>query len=89
MSTNLSDFINGADNASWMADGLCVDADNPDAWFPHPKHEAAAAKKLCAGCPVRAKCAAFAVADSTLEGIWGGTTFGQRDWLRRKARDAA
>lgn len=86
MTTNLSDFMNGSDNAPWMRDGLCVNG-NPEDWFPPPAHETAAAKTLCNGCPVRVKCAAYALADSTLEGVWGGTSTNQRNWLRRKARE--
>lgn len=82
----MSDLINGADNAPWMRVGLCVKG-NPENWFPSSAHEERAATELCKGCPSKTPCLEYALADSTLDGIWGGTTPGQRAWLRRKARD--
>jgi hypothetical protein len=36
------------------------------------------AKAVCAGCPVRAECMAFAVDNAERFGVWGGTTERQR-----------
>lgn len=40
------------------------------------------AKRICAKCPVRAKCLSFALQNSNEEGIWGGTTEEERDVMR-------
>ncbi|MFD0634201.1 WhiB family transcriptional regulator [Catenulispora yoronensis] len=37
-----------------------------------------AAKRICAGCPVREECAAFAVALGERHGTWGGLTDKER-----------
>lgn len=58
-----------------------------DRWHPvgSQGNGAAQAADLCAGCPVIAECLAAGVAGDE-RGIWGGTTAGQRDELRREAR---
>lgn len=38
----------------------------------------------CDGCPVRADCLAYAVADRRLEGLWGGTTTAERAATRKR-----
>lgn len=43
----------------------------------------AAAKAICDRCPLRPDCAAHAVADPSLEGIWGGLTDSERRARRR------
>ena len=43
---------------------------------------AAAAKALCAGCPVRTECLEYALCDPDTEGVWGGTSLCQRRTLR-------
>jgi WhiB family redox-sensing transcriptional regulator len=40
------------------------------------------AKAICARCPVRAGCLRIALADPSLEGVWGGTTGGERAVIR-------
>jgi WhiB family transcriptional regulator, redox-sensing transcriptional regulator len=44
------------------------------------------AKLVCSACPVRRECLAFALADQTLQGIWGGTSERERRTLRRDRR---
>jgi WhiB family redox-sensing transcriptional regulator len=43
----------------------------------------AAAKRICACCPVRANCVAWALGTGEPAGIWGGTTPQERRVLRR------
>lgn len=59
-----------------------------DLWFPGDPHEAAEARRLCAGCVVATQCLAYALEHPSLEGIWGGTSFGGRQRLRSRARAA-
>ena len=42
-----------------------------------------AAKEVCGSCPYQLRCALYAVKNSDLQGIWGGTTERERTSLRR------
>jgi WhiB family redox-sensing transcriptional regulator len=44
----------------------------------------AAQKAVCAECPVREPCLAYALANKSLMGCWGGTTESERRELRRR-----
>lgn len=80
-------------DAPFMAAGKCVPP--PDAtadevrqradnnWFP-PNEETALATRPnpCAGCPVIVDCAAWAIPQPELEGIWGGLSTAGRAALR-------
>lgn len=58
-----------------------------DMWFPSEGGERMA-QKLCRGCPVRAKCAAWAIPQADLVGVFGGTTTATRARARAKGRAA-
>lgn len=45
------------------------------------------AKALCRTCPLMAPCLSYALSQH-VEGVWGGTTEGQRTTMRRRARRA-
>ncbi|WP_246007305.1 WhiB family transcriptional regulator [Actinomadura pelletieri] len=74
-------------SAAWHALAACRGVD-PDAFFVRPSDRAgvAAAKRICAGCPVREECLRYAVADEALEGIWGGMTDRERTATRLRTR---
>lgn len=70
----------------------CKGAD-PDLFFDAPaervtayKARVAKAKAVCAGCPVRAACLAYALDSGQDYGIWGGLTEDERRALRRQRR---
>jgi WhiB family transcriptional regulator, redox-sensing transcriptional regulator len=73
-----------ADVWDWQRLGLCRGRDS--AQFFHPDGERgasrgrreAAAKNVCRACPVRAECAAQALATREPYGVWGGFTEGER-----------
>jgi WhiB family transcriptional regulator, redox-sensing transcriptional regulator len=73
-----------ADIWDWQRMGLCRGRDS--AQFFHPDGERgasrsrreAAAKQLCRRCPVRAECAAHALATREPYGVWGGFTESER-----------
>jgi WhiB family redox-sensing transcriptional regulator len=73
-----------ADVWDWQLIGSCRGADS--ARFFHPDGERgasrgrreAAAKAVCATCPVRAECAAHALATREPYGVWGGFTETER-----------
>ena len=44
-----------------------------------------AAKRVCAGCPVRTQCLDYAIAASERHGVWGGLTELERRRLTRRA----
>jgi hypothetical protein len=72
----------------WRADALCGQVD-AELFFPTADRGAvfeaqvAAAKRVCAGCPVRARCLDWALR-ALPEGIAGGLTPGERQALRRR-----
>lgn len=70
---------------SWMNAALCAQTD-PDAFHPGKSGTNTDAKRTCAGCDVTAACLAYALADPSLEGVWGGTSARERQAMRRKAR---
>ena len=73
-----------ADIWDWQRMGLCRGRDS--AQFFHPDGERGAsrnrreatAKQLCQRCPVRAECAAQALATREPYGVWGGFTEAER-----------
>ncbi len=76
----------------WRAAGACLHAD-PDLFFPissagRAAAQIAEAKAVCARCPVIRECLAFATEHPWLSGIWGGTTFDDRQRVRRQRRRA-
>ena len=73
----------------WQAVGLC--RDRATAQFFHPDDDLgrisrrlreAAAKRLCASCPVRTDCATHALTVGEEYGVWGGFTETERSRLR-------
>lgn len=71
----------------WRRDGLCTQVD-PDLFFPDDERgakfeaQAVAAKRICAGCPVRERCLDYALR-ALSHGVAGGTTPAERVVLRR------
>ena len=73
---------------SWMSRSACSRAD-PELFFPSGTDaagpgQARKAKAVCAHCPVRAQCLAFALATSQKHGVWGGTTEDERRTMTRR-----
>lgn len=61
--------------ANWRDDALCRQVD-PEVWFPEKGGDnGAAAKTVCAVCPVAAECLEFAVVTWQRSGVWGGKTY--------------
>ncbi|MBO0804776.1 MAG: WhiB family transcriptional regulator [Nocardiopsaceae bacterium] len=75
----------------WIEAGACLNAD-PDLFFPVATGEmgsrqAAQAQRICERCQVRRECLEYAMANSQVHGIWGGTTPEDRIRLRRQRSD--
>lgn len=67
---------------NWRSAAICRDAD-PDLFFPvsgsgKSLEQAERAKAICASCPVRPSCLAFALRTGQAHGIWGGLTEEER-----------
>jgi WhiB family redox-sensing transcriptional regulator len=66
----------------WHTDAEC--RRHPElTWFPTLSYQAAPAKRVCAACPVRVECLAYAISKSDLDGIWGGLSAKERRRLRQ------
>lgn len=77
---------------SWRESAACRNYD-PELFFPigttgRAIAEIQRAKAVCAICPVRADCLAFALATHQDYGIWGGCDEAERRVLRRQRRPA-
>lgn len=72
----------------WQVDAACRGVD-PEIFFPGPdeEHRVAAALSVCASCPVRPRCLAFALSREQRYGIWGGLTEKQRRRLSPDERE--
>lgn len=67
---------------AWYEDALCAQIDL-DGFFPELGHQdqAQRAAKICTTCPVQKKCLEYAVVNKERYGVWGGTTWTQRNKL--------
>lgn len=68
----------------WRDAAACADSDAE--FFPEPADVAAiaAAKAVCADCPVAGECLTWAIEANQLDGIWGGYTPTERRAIRRR-----
>ena len=78
----------------WPELAACRDPDvDPEIFFPLAEagpgaRQIAAARAVCARCPVVMYCLDWALRAGEPEGIWGGTTPDERRRLRHYAREA-
>lgn len=73
----------------WLRAAACVGED-PELFFPVSTagpalREAAAAKRVCARCPVSSECLSYALGTAQTSGVWGGTGEEERTELLRTA----
>jgi WhiB family redox-sensing transcriptional regulator len=68
----------------WMQQARCLYAE-PDTFFPEKGGSTKEAKRICAGCEVRAECLEYALANDERFGIWGGLSERERRKLKRLA----
>lgn len=71
----------------WFADALCAQVGG-DNWFPEKSHTPKHAKRICASCPVKTDCLAYALTDPALDGVWGGKTYRERVAIRLGKEEA-
>ena len=66
----------------WREEAVCFGVDDVD-FFADDDVSVMRAKALCAGCPVRDDCLAFAIESNQSQGVWGGQAPAERAKLRR------
>lgn len=81
----LFDALTGdVDRPEWYGRASCAQAD-PDAFFPRQGQSNRQAKRVCAGCDVRAECLEYALENDEEHGVWGGMSDRERRKQRRRA----
>ncbi|OIV39250.1 hypothetical protein BIV57_01825 [Mangrovactinospora gilvigrisea] len=81
-----------ADLWDWQLVAACRGVDSSLFFHPEGERGAArssretAAKEVCMRCPVRAQCAAHALAVKEPYGVWGGLTEDEREEMYARAR---
>jgi WhiB family redox-sensing transcriptional regulator len=68
---------------AWAARASCTDT-GPGIFFPPHGDPATEARQICARCPVRDDCLAYALDADERYGIWGGLDPDERRSLRRR-----
>lgn len=68
--------------------------EDPELFFPVGSsgpalHDIAAAKRVCARCPVITECLRFALSSGQTSGVWGGTCEQERADMLRASRATA
>lgn len=71
---------------TWQSDARCRGT-NADVFFPSLEEDPSPAKSICAECPVRLACLAFALEHGEKYGIWGGMTERERSHLSEQERE--
>jgi len=74
--------LGALEQTDWMRAGLCAQTD-PEVFYPAVGENATDAKTVCAACPVRAECLAYALEQGERHGVWGGYSERDRRALRR------
>jgi WhiB family redox-sensing transcriptional regulator len=86
-------FRHDPDEMRWLPEAACVGRD-PELFFPVGTSapalaQAATAKRVCAGCGVRAECLEWSLVTCQDAGVWGGLDEEERRVIRRARRRAA
>ncbi len=77
----------GENTKVWRTQAACREVDNAaDLFFSEELHEIAAAKRICAECPVIASCLEGAIGRREPWGVWGGQIFLNGRILAKKRR---
>ena len=84
----MSETLTTYDPNEWRQDAACRDLDTA-VFFPETDEGTAAAKAICAACPVRNSCLHFALVTRQDDGVWGGLDEDERRRLRRRRQEAA
>lgn len=80
--------LGAPEDTEWMRGGLCAQTD-PEEFYPAVGQNAGPAKAVCAVCPVRDECLAYALSRGERHGVWGGHSERERRALRRTQSENA
>ena len=69
--------MNSVLDTDWMAEGNCAERP-PSLFFPSDGVGVEVAKRVCADCPVKARCLDYALDNRIDHGVWGGTSERER-----------
>ena len=72
----------GMDFEPWRDEAACLQYPS-EMFFPEKGSNSRPARAVCAGCPVKSQCLAWALEHREAFGIWGGMTENQRRRLAR------
>jgi WhiB family redox-sensing transcriptional regulator len=81
MNGTIRTWVSGGED--WQDHGICYRSPDPDAFYPEKGGSTRAAKRVCAGCPVKAPCLQYALDRDERFGVWGGLSERERRRLRR------
>lgn len=72
----------GTEDENWRVHALCRNHPDPDPlWSPHNPEDAERGKQICNLCPVRVRCAEYAMTRREPHGTWGGVSEWERHFL--------
>jgi WhiB family transcriptional regulator, redox-sensing transcriptional regulator len=74
-----ADIAVGLRNNNWMNLAKCKTME-PGQFFPHDVDGVRHAQRICAICPVKLACLAYALDNRLNDGVWGGTSEQERRW---------
>ncbi|HSH31715.1 MAG TPA: WhiB family transcriptional regulator [Candidatus Saccharimonadales bacterium] len=71
-----------------MSKGNCRN-EPPSRFFPSDGVGVEIARRICAGCPVKALCLEYALEQRIKDGVWGGASERERRRILKRRRDAS
>jgi WhiB family transcriptional regulator, redox-sensing transcriptional regulator len=71
------------EDVDWATGARCRGED-PELFFARGLQDAKPALKVCARCPVKEPCLAYALSNDIAHGVWGGLTERQRRAVARR-----
>lgn len=81
-------LVVSVDRPEWWDAARCRGVD-PNVFYPFTDADVAAAKAVCAQCPVRQACLDHALAHREDDGVWGGATERERRRMKRPTKRKA
>ena len=70
---------------TWMQRGRCRDIP-PSTFFPSDGVGVDVARRICADCPVKARCLEYALENHIDHGVWGGCSERERRRILKRRR---
>ena len=74
-----ADIAVGLRNNNWMNLAKCKTMES-EQFFAHDGDEVREAQRICAICPVKLACLAYALDNRLNDGVWGGASEQERRW---------